>query len=132
RAQVDGVSHTALPFRQIHTAEVYQGVAGASETVGAGASQVMWKNSFEHADTGPMQIVLKIPPPSNGKQWAAGKQMELVIDEAGKVRFARIMTPLLDKDAVPQLSTLDQDWLAAAAGWKYIPAYKLGRPRAFR
>lgn len=132
RPQVDGVSHTALPFRQIHTAEVYQGVAGASETVGAGASQVMWKNSFEHADTGPMQIVLKIPPPPDGKQWTEGKQMELLIDEAGKVRSARMMTPLLDKDAVAQSSTLDQDWLAAAAGWKYIPAYKLGRPRAFR
>jgi hypothetical protein len=63
--------------------------------------------------------------------------MELVIDEAGKVRSARIMTPLLNKDAVPEAANapsaeFDKDWVAAAAGWKYIPALKLGRPKAFR
>ena len=54
------------------------------------------------------------------------------VEAMAKVRSVRIMTPLLDKDSVPQLSSLDQDWITAAAGWKYIPAYNLGRPKAFR
>jgi hypothetical protein len=46
--------------------------------------------------------------------------MELVIDEAGKVRSA----------AMPDEP--DKDWINAAAGWKYIPAFKDGHPAAFR
>jgi hypothetical protein len=91
----------------------------------------------EHTDTAPLQILLRIPPPRNAEHWAEAKQIEVVIDEAGKVRSARIMTPLLDKDAVPAAASapgaeFNKDWLAAAAGWKYIPALKLGRPKPFR
>jgi hypothetical protein len=114
RAQVDGVSHG----RQSRRAGIYEGV------------------SQEHADTTPVQILLRIPPPQNAQHWAEEKQMELVIDEAGKVRSARIMTPLLDKDAVPAATNApsaesDKDWVTAAAGWKYIPALNLGRPASF-
>lgn len=133
RTQVDGVSHTTHPFRQTHSAEIYQGLGGTS-VFGSPGSRLddLWKLRSQHADTVPLQIVLKVPPPPGGHQSTQGKQMELVIDEAGKVRSVRIMTPLLDKDSVPQLSSLDQDWITAAAGWKYIPAYNLGRPKAFR
>lgn len=133
RAQVDGVSHETLPLRQTHTEEIYQGFVGDPE-VGSRQStlQDLWKVRAQRADTGPTQIALKLPPQPEGSQGTEGKQMELVIDEAGKVRSARIIARPLDKDAVPQSSSDDQDWLSAAAGWKYIPAFKLGRPRAFR
>lgn len=46
--------------------------------------------------------------------------MELVIDEAGKVRSAGMQ------------EEPDKGWIDAAAGWKYIPAFKDGHPAAFR
>lgn len=136
RTQVDGVSHSALPFRQIHSSEIYEGVGEGklqpNDPSRNSSTRYSANAHAEHADTAPLQILLKTPPPPDGGHWGEGKLFELVIDEAGKVRSARIMTPLLDKNAVPQLSQLDQDWLTAAGGWKYIPAYKLGHPRAYR
>lgn len=136
RTQVDDVSHTALPFRQTHSAEIYEGIGagqlGPNDPSRNSGVRYSPNAHAEHADTSPVQILLKIPPPPDGGHWGEGKLFELVIDEAGKVRSARIMTPLFDKRAVPQLSQLDQDWLTAASGWKYIPAYNLGHPRAFR
>jgi hypothetical protein len=136
RTQVAGISYTALPFRQTHNAEIYEGIGagqlGPNDPSRNSSTRYSPNAHAEHADTAPIQIMLKIPPPPNGHQWGEGKQVELVIDEAGKVRSARILTPLFDKNAVPHLSRLDQDWLTAAGGWKYIPAFKLGRPRAFR
>jgi hypothetical protein len=46
--------------------------------------------------------------------------MELVIDEAGKVRSASMQ-------GEPY-----RDWIDASAGWKYIPAFKDGHPKTFR
>ncbi len=91
----------------------------------------------DHVDTAPRQILLRIPPPQNAEHWAEAKQMELVVDEAGKVRSARIMTPIFDNFSMPEVASApstesDKNWLAAAAGWKYIPALKLGRPKPFR
>lgn len=127
RTQVDGVSHSALPFRQTHSSEIYEGVGEGklqpNDPSRNSSTRYSPNAHAEHADTAPVQILLKIPPAPDGGQWGEGKLFELVIDEAGKVRSARIMTPLLDKNAVPQLSQLDQDWLTAAGGWKYIPAY---------
>jgi hypothetical protein len=136
RAQVDGVSHTTLPFRQGHREEIYEGL-GPTELQPEDPSRhnrvlSTKADHVDHADTAPVQILLKIPPPQSGHQWGEGKQVELVIDEAGKVRSAHLLTPLIGKNAVPEASRLDSDWLAAAAGWKYIPAFKHGRPRAFR
>ena len=135
RAQVDGVSHNVLPLRQAQRGEIYERVG--SDSGFSSPSQYEHYEHSEHADTAPLQILLRIPPAQNAKHWAEAKQMELVVDEAGKVRSARIMTPLLDKDAVPQAGNapsaeFNKDWVAAAAGWKYIPAFKLGRPKAFR
>jgi hypothetical protein len=134
RAQVDGVSHNVLPFRQAQRADIYEG-AGADSGFTSPPQYEHYLHA-EHTDTAPVQILLRLLPSRNAKHWAETKQMELVIDEAGKVRSARIMTPLLDKDAVPEAANapcaeFDQDWLAAAAGWKYIPAFKLGHPKPF-
>jgi len=134
RAQVDGVSHNVLPFRQTQRADIYEGVG--SDSGFSSPPQYDHYVHSEHTDTAPLQILLRLLPPRNAEHWAATKQMELVVDEAGKVRSARIMTPLLDKDAVPEAANapdaeFDTDWLAAAAGWKYIPAFKLGRPKPF-
>jgi hypothetical protein len=134
RAQVDGVSHNVLPFRQAQRAEIYEGMG--SDSGFSSPSQYEHYVHSEHADTAPLQILLRLPPPGNAKHWAETKQMELIVDEAGKVRSARIMTPLLDKDAVPAAANApgaesDKDWLDAAAGWKYIPAFKLSRPKSF-
>jgi hypothetical protein len=135
RAQVDGVSHDVLPFRQALRANIYEGV-GADSGFSSPSQYEHYVHS-EHTDTPPLQILLRIPPPRNAKHGAEAKQMELVVDEAGKVRSARIMTPLLDKDPVPEAASapgaeFDKDWLDAAAGWKYIPAFKLGRPKPYR
>ena len=145
RSQVDGVSHNALPFRQSQRAEIYEGVgpSGSGIVTEDPAFHSIVPNPpsshAERADTAPLQILLRIPPPRGGESWDEGKRMELVIDEAGKVRSARIMVPLtvsiLDKSPVPESadnSALDKYWLTATAGWKYIPAYKLGHPKPFR
>ncbi len=132
RTQVDGVSHNVLPFRQSQRADIYEEVGSSFR-----GFQYVQDMHSDRTDTGPVQILLRIPPPPNAAHWAETKQMELVVDEAGKVRSARIMTPVLDKDAVPEAANapsaeFDKDWVAAAAGWKYIPALKLGRPKPFR
>jgi hypothetical protein len=137
RAQVDGVSHNVLPLRQAQRAEIYEGVAGLNERSPYGIAQYGQDAHSEHPDTVPAQILLRIPPAQNAERWAEAKQMELVIDEAGKVRSARIMTPLLDKDPVPEApkapsAVFDKNWLAAAAGWKYIPAFKFSHPKPYR
>ena len=135
RAQVDDVSHNVLPFRQAQRADIYEGV-GTDSGFNSPSQYEHYAHS-EHTDTAPLQILLRVPPAQNAERWTEARQMELVIDEAGKVRSARIMTPLLNKDAVPEAANapsaeFDKDWVAGAAGWKYIPAFKLGRPKAFR
>jgi hypothetical protein len=136
RAQVDGVSHIVLPFRQSQRADIYETVSSdprLNDHISYGGLEYVHS---DHVDTAPRQILLRIPPPRNAEHWAAGKQMELVIDEAGKVRSARIMAPIFDNFSAPEAASApstesDKDWLAAAAGWKYVPALKLGRPKPF-
>jgi hypothetical protein len=137
RAQVDGVSHNVLPLRQAQRAEIYEGAAGLNERSPYGIAPYRQDAQSEHPDTVPAQILLRIPPAQNAERWAEAKQIELVIDEAGKVRSARIMTPLLDKDPVPEApnapsAVFDKNWLDAAAGWKYIPAFKFSHPKPYR
>ena len=89
----------------------------------------------EHAVPAPLQILLRLPPPGNARHWAETKQMELVVDAAGKVRSARIVTPLLDKDAVPAATNApgaesNKDWLAAAAGVEVHPGLQTKSPEA--
>jgi hypothetical protein len=116
RSQVDGVSHKGPPPRPRHSEileprDFIRTMLGSHESLDLRA---------RYADTEPRQLLLKIPPPPDPKDWSEERKMELVIDEAGKVRSA----------AMPEEP--DKDWIAAAAGWKYIPAFKDGHPAAFR
>jgi hypothetical protein len=79
------------------------------------------EHTFE-ADTYPVQILLRRPPPADGAQDAlpAEVMVNLVIDSAGKVRSA-------SAEGKPEKALLD-----ATAEWKFIPAFKDGRPVASR
>jgi hypothetical protein len=120
RSQVDGVSHKGPPPRP-HPSEVLvpdlQSSSQDMRSLGRNDSPDL---RARYADTEPQQVLLKIPPPSNPKDWSEERKMELVIDEAGKVRSAGMQ------------EEPDKGWIDAAAGWKYIPAFKDGHPAAFR
>jgi hypothetical protein len=116
RSQVDGVSHKVPPPRPRHS-EILVPMDAAARKLGRYESLDL---RAKYPDAEPQQLLLKIPPPPDPKDWSEQRKMELVIDEAGKVRSA----------AMPDEP--DKDWINAAAGWKYIPAFKDGHPAAFR
>jgi outer membrane biosynthesis protein TonB len=74
------------------------------------------------ADKAPVPILLWRPQPSASEEALARSQetVQLILDEAGKVRSAKMLLPSDD----PEL-------LNAAKNWKFIPAFKDGRPVAF-
>lgn len=69
--------------------------------------------------------------PKDPALWNAEKGVELVIDEAGKVRSARLSGGVMEAVSLHSDGDPETDWLENAAGWKYIPAFKDGHPRAF-
>ncbi len=74
-------------------------------------------------DTVPRPISMWRPPPSESEAlqiMQSEETVELIIDEAGKVWSARMISP----KSVPRL-------VSAAGGWKFIPARKDGKPVAF-
>jgi len=120
RSQVDGVSHKGPPPRPHHSGILEHDMRNTSQYMGKVPDYASLAQRARYADTEPRQLLLKIPPPPDPKDWSEGRKMELVIDEAGKVRSA----------AMPEEP--DKDWINAAAGWKYTPAFKDGHPAAFR
>jgi hypothetical protein len=74
-------------------------------------------------DSKPKAINLFRPEPAHSDAASANtpERLDLVIDEAGKVRKAK----LVGKDE-------DKDLIAATAGWKFIPAFKDERAVACR
>lgn len=74
------------------------------------------------ADRAPVAILLWRPPLSPSQQALARSQetLQLVIDEAGKVHSAKLLVPKED----PEL-------MNATKNWKFIPAFKDGRPVAY-
>jgi hypothetical protein len=127
RSQVDGVSRNAPPQRPRHS-EILVPMDTAARNLGRSESQdirSLGRNESvdlraRYPDTEPQQILLKIPPPQNPEDWGEDRKMELVIDETGKVRSASMR------------GDPNKAWIDAAAGWKYIPAFKDGHPVAFR
>ena len=74
----------------------------------------------------PQPIVLRRPPSAateNKDTLASEALVLLVIDSAGKVRSAQ---------AAAKTRIVDQDLINAAYSWKFIPAFKDGRPVASR
>jgi hypothetical protein len=69
----------------------------------------------------PKSILLRRPPPAEVEDFhATDAAMELVVDAAGKVRSAKL------------LSGADKRWIDASAGWHFIPALRDGSPVACR
>ncbi len=66
----------------------------------------------------PKSILLRRPPPSEVEDFhASDAPMELVVDAAGKVRSAKLLTGA------------DPRWIQASAGWHFIPAFLERTPR---
>jgi hypothetical protein len=117
RTQVDGVSHKSPPHPSNHS-YIYSHIMPAPSEYG-----VPSELRARLADAVPQRLVWMVAPPHDPEHWAEGRKMELVIDEAGKVRSAKL------KEGKEEPN---KDWIDATAGWKYIPAYKDGHPTAFR
>jgi hypothetical protein len=117
RSQVDGVSHKAPPDPSKHS-YIYRHIVPASSVY-----DVPPDLRAKLSDTAPQRLVWMVSPPHDPEHWAEGRKMELVIDEAGKVRSAKL------KEGKEEPN---KDWIDATAGWKYIPAFKDGHPSAFR
>ncbi|HEX6773081.1 MAG TPA: hypothetical protein VF126_13705 [Acidobacteriaceae bacterium] len=116
RTQVDGVSDKRPPTQKEHAFVYWHLIPLDSHDLPA-------ELRARTADTVPSRLVWMVAPPQNPENWSQGRHVELVIDEAGKVRSVKIKEK--EKDAS------DHDWVDAAAAWKYIPAYKDGKPVAF-
>jgi hypothetical protein len=130
-SQVDGASDrsSAARFKKKH-AMIYDRVSEADPRQG---NPLSWdyapglsgpakpEHTFE-ADTFPVPILVRRPPPQHGSPGDLGKEVvvNLVIDAAGKVRSA-------EAEGRPE-----KDLLSATANWKFIPAFKGGRPVASR
>jgi hypothetical protein len=92
----------------------------SSYRAGRGAVETSNLNSDRNyaPDSKPEPIDLFRPEPSTSEAALADapEGLDLVIDEAGKVRKAKLVGKGEDKDLI-----------AATAGWKFIPAFKDGR-----
>jgi hypothetical protein len=130
RSEVDGVSHKSSPGTFKKHAMIYDRLSDADRDQGnplsgnyspgmSGPSKL--EHTFE-ADTYPVQILLRRPPPADASQAALRTEVmvNLVIDAAGKVRSA-------SAEGKPEKALMD-----GTAGWKFIPAFKDGRPVASR
>jgi hypothetical protein len=117
RTQVDGVSHQPPPPAPKHAA-----IYTHTPVPGLALPEELRKTV---ADSIPQRIVLMTSPTHNPANWAAERDIELVTDEAGKVRSAKMKK----RDSEDETN---KGWLDAAAGWKYIPAFRDGQPSAFR
>lgn len=131
RSQVDGISHLSGPsqFKKKH-AMIYDRISEADAEQGnplssAYAPGASGPSKTEHTfepDIAPVPILLRRPPPPDATSSALWTEVmvNLVIDAAGKVRSAK-------EEGKPEKDLMD-----ATADWKFIPAFKDGRPVASR
>lgn len=126
RTQVDGVSSLSKSATPAKHAIVFE---HTSSFGGYGMST--WQRAMI-ADTGPQQILLRLPSPNNPEYWNEERELEVVIDEAGKIRSARMAGGVVKDISAGLRDEPNKDWIDDAAGWKYIPAFKDGHPQAFR
>jgi hypothetical protein len=71
----------------------------------------------------PHEILLQRPPLLEQEQDQSEKVLDLVIDSAGKVRSV---------EPAGKVKGVDAELINAALAWKFIPAFKEGRPVASR
>jgi hypothetical protein len=131
RSQVNGVSHESSPYRfKKKHAMIYDRVADtdpdkSNELNFAYAPGMSGPGKDKHifeADTYPIPILLRRPTSLVASRAAFETEVSvnLVIDAAGKVRSATAE------------GKQEKDLLDATAGWKFVPAFKDGRPVASR
>jgi hypothetical protein len=127
RAQVDGVS-TAVPTGRKEHVEIFDGIRPPPSNVPVVTSgRRGFATIFDGmGNTNKSDLVLPQPI----QLWSPLKMdasdevvMDLVIDSAGKVRSA---------EPVDHTKRIGEDLIAATAEWKFIPAFKDGRPVASR
>jgi hypothetical protein len=124
RAEVDGVAVAPSRWHLKQQEEIYDASTKlesvSSYRAGRGAVETSNLNSDRNyaPDSKPEPIDLFRPEPSTSEAALADapEGLDLVIDEAGKVRKAKLVGKGEDKDLI-----------AATAGWKFIPAFKDGR-----
>ncbi len=131
RSQVDGVSERPPDsFRKKKKVMIYDRISEADASQGnplswdytPGASgPTKTEHTFE-ADSFPIPILLRRSPPAETSTAALRTEVtvNLVIDAAGKVRSANAV------------GNADEDLLRYTENWKFIPAFKNGRPVASR
>ena len=107
RAQTDGES-TLSKGRKKHT-QIFNAVSRAQA---GGKLEVI----------PPTEILLRRPPDSTGQDQSE-EALDLVIDSAGKVRSV---------EPVGNIKRVDAGLINAASAWKFVPAFKDGRPVASR
>jgi hypothetical protein len=110
QSQTDGASEVPAKGKKKH-AQIFNAVSRPSAGHG-----------FEVVP--PSAILLELPPAPEIQRPTQPQPdliLDLVIDAAGKVRSA---------EAAGKLKCTDSDLMAAARAWKFIPAFKEGRPVA--
>jgi hypothetical protein len=118
---IDRASRRSHHKRQVH---IYD-ATGSSGTVswnvlnpGRGAPDT---TNQEPPVVQPKSILLRRPPPDEVEQFrTTDAAMELLVDDAGKVRSAKL------------LDGADKRWIQASVGWHFIPALRDGNPVACR
>jgi hypothetical protein len=111
RAQTDGESTEPSRGRKSH-AQIFDAV---SRSQSESSVEVM----------PPHMILLRRPPVLMSQQQDQPEELlvDLVIDSAGKVRSA---------EPAGKVKWVDAELINAASGWKFVPAFKDGRPVACR
>jgi hypothetical protein len=127
RAQVEGVSDRP-PRSRLKKALVYDRLSGTdsehenplSADYAPGMSGPSKGEHLFEADTFPIPIMLRRPPPEKSSEGAptAEVTVDLVVDAAGKVRSAKAEGKTPD------------EMVSYTESWKFIPAFKGGKPVA--
>jgi hypothetical protein len=96
-----------------------------NEATSDGETQRSAGDRLIHADSNPIAIYMREKCGSGDCAVLGNGEvlMDLVVDDAGKVRSAKLVEPTLQGPAVDAL-------LKDALSWKFIPAFKMGRPVA--
>lgn len=121
RAQVDSVSQhpTQAPSKPV---PIYADIRPGNDQDQTPEMQATL------ADTTPRRIVWMTARSHVPADWSKPQELQLVIDEAGKVRSVTLRNVKSQK----KKDQSRQEWLNSAAGWKCIPAFKDGKPVAYR
>ncbi len=84
RTQVDGVPDLTAPQSPSNRSAIYEHTRVLRIWTSRVLSEAAWQTVV------PQQILVRLPSPNDPQRWDEERQLELVIDEAGKVRSARM------------------------------------------